>query len=82
MSFGILQMISYKLVFIYNDGTAYCQRKKKKYNFASGQEVFSTYEFTGHTTEQVADLETKIRNFIEANTLLRVFKVESFYPKN
>lgn len=68
-------------VFIYNDGTAYCQRKKKKYNFASGQEVFSTYEFTGHTTEQVADLEKKIRNFIEANTLLRVFKVEASIQK-
>lgn len=68
------------LVF-YSDNVLYCQRKKLKYDFASGQKVYSTYTFTGYTTQQVIDLRTKIETFIKAQDLTRIIKIERSLQK-
>lgn len=65
----------------YDDGSLLCQRKKLKYDFASGQKVYSTYTFTGYTEEQVSTILAKIRDFLEAETLVRQLKVTRHLQK-
>jgi len=68
-------------LFFYSDNYLYCQRKKKKFDFVSQQQVYSTYTFTGYTEEQVIELEKKVRNFITAQNTARLYDVESRLSK-
>jgi len=68
-------------LFFYSDNYLYCQRKKKKFDFAQQQQVYSTYTFTGYTEEQVIELEKKVRNFITAQNTARLYDVEARLQK-
>lgn len=68
-------------LFFYTDNYLYCQRKKKKFDFAQQQQVYSTYTFTGYTEEQVVELEKKVRNFITAQNTARLYDVEARLQK-
>lgn len=65
----------------YTDGTLFCQRKKLKYDFANQQQVYSTYTFTGFTSEQAQELRDKISLLIEAEKVVRIIKVEGHLSK-
>ncbi len=65
----------------YSDNTLFCQRKKYKYDFANGQQVYSTYTFTGFTEEQVSDLYDKVLAFIDAHAVVKEIKVNKYVTK-
>ena len=68
-------------VFFDSDNYWYCQRKKRKFDFAQQQQVYSTYTFTGYTEEQVIELEKKVRTFIGAQNTARLYDVETRLQK-
>ena len=65
----------------FSDNTLFCQRKKYKYDFANGQQVYSTYTFTGYTEEQVSDLYNKVLNFLNAHDVAKQIKVNKYVTK-
>ena len=65
----------------YSNNDLFCQRKKLKYDFASGQQVYSTYTFTGYTEQQITDLFNKINTFIDAQKTTKILKVERSLQK-
>lgn len=65
----------------YDDDSLFCQRKKLKYDFVSGQKVYTTYTFTGYTSEQVSELLLKVRAFLDAETVVRQLSVNQHLKK-
>ncbi|AOV58537.1 hypothetical protein T040910_032 [Synechococcus phage S-CAM3] len=65
----------------YEDGSTFCQRKKLKYDFASGQKVYSTYTFTGFTQEQSDALQQRIRDFFAATEVIKELKINQYIGK-
>lgn len=65
----------------YADGHLLCQRRKLKYDFANQRQTYSTYNYVGFTAEQVSTLKQQIINFVEAEKLVRILKVETSIKK-
>jgi len=65
----------------YADGTLYCQRRKLKYDFASGQKVYSTYVYTGYTNDQIAELKQKVESFFGAVHVIKELKINKYVEK-
>jgi hypothetical protein len=68
-------------VAFYEDGSVFCQRKKLKYDFVSGQKAYSTYTFTGFTAEQANTLKERIITFFQATELVKELKVNQYLGK-
>jgi len=80
-SFWHTEVDQLERVVFYDDNSLFCQRKKLKYDFSSGQKVYTTYTFVGYTTDQVIELRKKIVDFIQASDHARLLKVRRYVSK-
>tara|TARA_X000001036_G_scaffold246013_1_gene229380 strand:- start:12298 stop:13239 length:942 start_codon:yes stop_codon:yes gene_type:complete len=71
-----LQVLSF-----FSDGSLFCQRKKQKFDFVNDQKVYTTYTFVGYTEDQVSELLTKVKTFIETNKLAKEIKINQYVTK-
>tara|TARA_Y100000385_G_C13101048_1_gene644523 strand:- start:661 stop:1602 length:942 start_codon:yes stop_codon:yes gene_type:complete len=65
----------------FSDGSLFCQRKKQKFDFVNDRKVYTTYTFSGYTTEQVSDLQDKVLTFLDANRVVKEIKINKYVTK-
>ncbi len=65
----------------FSDGSLFCQRKKQKFDFVNDRKVYTTYTFSGYTTEQVSDLQDKVLTFLDANKVVKEIKINKYVTK-
>ena len=52
-----------------------------KYDFASGQKVYSTYVYTGYTDDQIVELKQKVVSFFGAVQVIKELKINNYVEK-